>query len=1149
MHDQPLLTMPLQNQLSRGDRLSEITLLERIGQGGEAQVWSGLDSRRQRVVAVKILNNLGQPGANGARVSREFERQVHLIASLDHANILPLYEFDSSGSHYFFVMRYTPLGSLADLLTNDPLSLEETLHFTAQIALALDYLHRQGIVHRDLKPGNILLGSQRQIYLADFGLAKRLSEDTVSLHTGRGTGPYAPYEQHTFAPLAPQADIYSLGVVVYQMLAGQLPWDGTTNLATQQFHESLELPDIHEIRTGLPPAITQALRQLTAFDWHQRPASAREALQLLIAASASISQKHFADLYTAPPIMHEDLVEAQNARQLWQTLQAQACEPLDIPLTHLAYLDSAYSKEDIDGLVRDEDLRQFMLTGAIGHDYRLSYWWQQVTDAQARLRICEKTLLHKDRAVANRAMNLLLTLQGSPGITFSARLLDHLLDLVVAGTSTAVRRRAFDTLESVAREKHTWQPVGFTAEGDARLASFALSNNAAARRAAQLIARVGSETAVQTLLEKQDQVEPTHFLNILQEIQSVSGTLPSIIPLHIRLRLWLKALRQQLLEDRAGLSWSRALLGFLAGTLFSLLMLVGLFSRVDAQMRDGLLAPYPVSNIVTIVAVDDESLAFYGRWDDWSRSLHADLIQQLQTAGVKVIVFDFIFSSNTADDAPLLAAMESAGNIIQPISGQGDAFHTVPGSLTYEAGLFPQADFLAATSVGHVNILHDNDGYVRRVPTTITIGNQPYTSLAIRALELFLGVKSQPLPEPQNGSLSAVGRQIPVGPFGEMSLYYAGPPAQSGFTTFHTVSYLDVLNGEVDPALFRNKIVLIGIMATAEPDRYLTAVSQGRPMYGVEILANTIEAIWSNKFIIRPNDLTRITILLLLGTVTGLLCTRPWSGLVLTGAVGLIYFLFTSWLFDTQAVMLDILLPFLTVASSYLAVTTYRYAIETRRHREMLHLFANHHSPELTQRALTAVKQGRLKLDGQEQIVTVLVIHLHYKQDYTLVYEPDQVMALFKECVDTITEILFAQDGAVITASNQQVVAIFNTPLPQTDHEKRAIATAVKIRHHLHTFSSSLSTNQSGSFVAGRYAIDTGRVIVGYTGTSPRDTYTVIGAPLETATHLITLAAPDQILITRATYDRLDTGAKNKASPALSAAGDAHLESIFEISA
>jgi CHASE2 domain-containing sensor protein len=107
-------------------------------------------------------------------------------------------------------------------------------------------------------------------------------------------------------------------------------------------------------------------------------------------------------------------------------------------------------------------------------------------------------------------------------------------------------------------------------------------------------------------------------------------------------------------------------------------------------------------------------------------------------------------------------------------------------------------------------------------------------------------------------------------------------------------------------------------------------------MYGVEILANTIEAIWSNKFITRPGEGVRIVILLLLGVLTGLLCARPFSGLILAAAVGAIYFLFTSWLFDTRGVMLDILLPFLTIAAGYVAVTTFRYAVETRRRRVLV---------------------------------------------------------------------------------------------------------------------------------------------------------------------------------------------------------------------
>lgn len=1148
---------PHPDPLKRGDRLGEIMLLERIGRGGEGQIWSGIDGRRRRVVAIKVVRILDQTDANLAKVSHDFERQVHLIASLDHPNILPLYEFGSSGPHFYFVMRYTPLGSLADLLKEGPLTLQETIHYTAQIARSLDYLHSQGIVHRDLKTSNILLGSNRQIYLTDFGLAKRLSKETMALHTGRGTGPYAPYEQHTFAQLTPQTDIYSMGIVFYEMLTGRLPWDGETNLATQQFSESAELPDVREIHTGLPPAITQALRRLTAFDWQERPGSAREAFQLLQSAAVTINHQPLIDPYSPPTSNHEDLVEADNAQTLWQTLQAQGSDPLHVSLTHLAFLNSAYSKEKIDRLVRDDSLRQFMLAGAIVHDYHINYWWLQVTEPQARLGICEKILLQNNSAIANRTLSLLTNLQRTVAVTFSENLLDYLIDLVTTGTSTAVRGRALDILTNVANERQSWQPVGFTPEGDAKLADLALSDSSAAGRVTQLIGQVHSQTALQILLHRQKEVESARFTNMLQEIQAAAGSLPPLVSSKIRLRLWLNNLKVHFLEDKIGVTLTRGLLGLYTGILLSLLMLLGLFSQVDDQMRDGLLTPYPTSNIVTIVAVDDRSLSHYGRWDQWPRSLHGELIEQLQAAGAKAIVFDFNFDSNTADDAPLLAAMQASGNIIQPISGQGDALHENPGTLNFQAGIFPEEDFLAAgTAVGHTNLLHDDDGYVRQIPTTINIGDQSYPSIAIRALEHFLGIHNTTTPKPENGFLSTVGRQIPVDTYGEMRIYYAGPPAQPGSpgnsvaSTFQTVSYLDVLQEATDQSLFRDKIVLVGITATTEPDSFLTPVSrQGRPMYGVEILANTIEAIWSNKFIIRPNDLTRIAILLSLGILTGFLCARPWSGLVLAGALGTLYFLLTSLLFDTRAIMLDILLPFLTIAGSYVTVTTYRYAVETRRRREMVDLFADHLSPEITERALTAVRQGRLKLEGQEQTISVLVINLQTKQEYTLLHEPEQIITLFKEYLNLIKETLFGQKGTIVTISNQQIVAMFNSPLPQKDHEQQAVDSAIKIQNRLHSFSPSLPLNQAGSFVIGRYAIDTGRAVVGYTGASHRDSYRIIGTPLETAAHLTTLARSEQILITQATYNNLDSDTQNKTSPAFSGAGDVQIETIFEISA
>ncbi|HQE17153.1 MAG TPA: serine/threonine-protein kinase, partial [Aggregatilineales bacterium] len=200
--------------------MEDFVLLEELGRGGEAAVWSGWDQTRQRVVAVKLIPTAGtQP----ALISADFERQVHLIASFSHPNILPLYRFGTSSEFYYFTMRYATGGSVTDLLRQGPLTVQHTLCLAADIVSALDYLHSQRIVHRDLKPSNILLDAEGRAYLTDFGLARRLTEDTLPLHTGRGTTFYASPEQHSRGGLTPRSDIYSLGILLYEMLTGTLP--------------------------------------------------------------------------------------------------------------------------------------------------------------------------------------------------------------------------------------------------------------------------------------------------------------------------------------------------------------------------------------------------------------------------------------------------------------------------------------------------------------------------------------------------------------------------------------------------------------------------------------------------------------------------------------------------------------------------------------------------------------------------------------------------------------------------------------------------------------------------------------------------------------------------------------------------------------
>ena len=144
-----------------------------------------------------------------------------------------------------------------------------------------------------------------------------------------------------------------------------------------------------------------------------------------------------------------------------------------------------------------------------------------------------------------------------------------------------------------------------------------------------------------------------------------------------------------------------------------------------------------------------------------------------------------------------------------------------------------------------------------------------------------------------------------------MLIHFAGPPEQPENRTFQQISFQSVLDGSAPPELLKGKIVLVGMTATAETDRYLTAVSAGRPMYGVEILANAIETIWSGRFIRQPGAGLQLAILLILGTITGLLGSRPFSGILLAGAISIIYFLIASWAFDALGLQIDLFYAFL----------------------------------------------------------------------------------------------------------------------------------------------------------------------------------------------------------------------------------------------
>jgi serine/threonine-protein kinase len=221
-----------------------------------------------------------------------FRREADVIARLEHVNIMPVYEYGEQDGIAYLVMPYVSGGSIKDvLLKRGALPLQEAMIYIDQAASALDYAHTQGVVHRDLKPANFLLHADGRLVLADFGIARIMEESVVSgatltsAGTILGTPEYMAPEMASGGVIDFRADIYELGIVLYHMLVGQVPFSGTTpyTIVIKQIQE--RLPSIQLTNTSLPAAIDAVLQKATAKQPDARYQTAREMAQALRQAS------------------------------------------------------------------------------------------------------------------------------------------------------------------------------------------------------------------------------------------------------------------------------------------------------------------------------------------------------------------------------------------------------------------------------------------------------------------------------------------------------------------------------------------------------------------------------------------------------------------------------------------------------------------------------------------------------------------------------------------------------------------------------------------------------------------------------------------------------------------------------------------------
>ena len=249
-------------------------ILDHLGTGGMATVWLGYDTILDRQVAIKTF----KIDANDEDAVKRFNREAKAVTSLSHPNIVSIYDVENEGEFYYLILEYVEGMTLKDYMIKNPrIPIETIVHIAKQIAAGLSHAHQNGIIHRDIKPQNILMNENLTCKITDFGIARAYGDTTLTqTNQMLGTVYYLSPEQARGNVATAQSDIYSLGILIFEMITGQIPFKGESAVAIALKHLQEELPDIDKYRDNVPQSVKNIVLQATMKNPNERYVSSKE---------------------------------------------------------------------------------------------------------------------------------------------------------------------------------------------------------------------------------------------------------------------------------------------------------------------------------------------------------------------------------------------------------------------------------------------------------------------------------------------------------------------------------------------------------------------------------------------------------------------------------------------------------------------------------------------------------------------------------------------------------------------------------------------------------------------------------------------------------------------------------------------------------
>jgi adenylate cyclase len=576
--------------------------------------------------------------------------------------------------------------------------------------------------------------------------------------------------------------------------------------------------------------------------------------------------------------------------------------------------------------------------------------------------------------------------------------------------------------------------------------------------------------------------------------------------------------------------------------------LFGAFEFLELKAIDtafNIRGPLPATAPIVIVAVDDESLRETQLQWPWPREYLARLIAKIAEGKPKSITIDVFWYEPGPDlccnesliqiirDAPDPA---SAGQAIKSVSGDAALAKAIAEAgnviLANDINRVNREGFVleeyrrpikeleeAALALGLANLVRDDDGFIRRMPVYLISPNdqQAYFSWSARTALLYLNA---PIPKTILPSRVQMGDiNVPL-ERGFMTVNYYGGPGE----VFSQRPAYQVVNGDIDPSVFKDKIVLIGATSISLQDVYsVPFAGSDRPMPGVEVHANVIQTILGQNFLWRWPRPLGVLAVLALGGLAFLFSrlNRPLIGLGLIVLVLIAYLILWLVSFIQFGAEIYVVAPLVSLVLGYSVPTVETATTEALEKRRVRGMFERFVSPEVVGQLVATGIEGA---KGQRTELTILFSDIRGFTTMSEKLSPNEVVDLLNEYLGVMTDVIHRHGGTIDKYEGDLIMAFFNAPLPQPDHAKRALEASIDMRITLDQLKAKWARdgNRPTHFEMG-IGLNTGDAFVGLLGSEKRINYTCIGDSVNLASRVQDLTKDLQwpLLITEFTYERV----------------------------